>query len=157
MTADISAKIPAYDWVNTASGRLIVILATTTETLEEVFNHFFSQWGLSEIQFNALLLLYKKQEGMALWELGEEMLVSRPNITGLMDRLEKRGLVTREMNPADRRSFIAKLTNKAKNTIKEILPELEKFNEVAMKGLDHQEKLELLKLLKKLQDGARMI
>lgn len=148
-----SGKLPAYDWVNSASGRVIVMLASTTNAMEDVLNRFFSRWNLSETKFNALLLLYKK-EGMALWELGEEMLVSRANITGLMDRLERDGLVTREVNRSDRRSLTARLTAKAAALMEEILPQLEQFNDVVMRGLDHQEKIQLIGLLQKLQDGA---
>ncbi|MGI6066224.1 MAG: MarR family winged helix-turn-helix transcriptional regulator [Bacillota bacterium] len=153
MNSNLSVKLPAYAWVNTPSGKLVVMLAATTGMLEGFFNQFFARWGLTETKFNALVLLYKK-DGMALWELGEEMLVSRANITGLMDRLERRGLVTREINPDDRRSLTARLTTKARQLVEEILPELDKFNNNVMKGLDGEEKLLLLKLLKKLQDGA---
>lgn len=151
MSNDILVKLPAYSWVNNPTGKLIVMLATTTGMMEDVFNRFFSRWDLSETMFNALLLLYKKEE-MALWELGKEMLVSRANITGLMDRLEKRGLVTREINPLDRRSLTARLTEKAKKLVAEVIPQFEEYIENIMRGLNDREKQVLIELLAKVQN-----
>lgn len=148
-----SGKTPAYDWVNTINGKVIVAVASTTNLYEGIFNQFFSRWGLSETKFNALLLLYKN-EGMALWEMGEAMLVSRANITGLMDRLERNGLVTREINRTDRRSLTAMLTPKAAALLEEILPELKKFNHQVMQGISDDEKQLLVQLLEKLAKGV---
>ena len=153
MEKNESVKKPAYDWVNTLSGKLIVALASTTNLYEGIYNQFFSRWALSETKFNALLLLYKN-EGMALWELGEAMLVSRANITGLMDRLEKSGLVTREINQADRRSLTAKLTSKSEALLEEIIPEFNDFNRQVMQGLNDEEKMLLIHLLSKLSGEA---
>lgn len=147
-------KLWGYDWVHTQSGKFIVYLAATTRSLEEIYHEFFSRWGLSETKFNALLLLYQAgEEGMAFWELGEKMLVTRANITGLMDRLEKGGLVKREVNPEDRRSLIAKLTEEAKELVTEILPEFKCLNEQVISVLDEEEKSQFINLLQKLNNG----
>lgn len=147
-------KLWGYEWVHTQSGKFIVNLAATTKSLEEKYHEFFSQWGISETKFNALLLLYQVgEEGMAFWELGEKMLVTRANITGLMDRLEKGGMIKREVNPEDRRSLIAKLTEEAKNLVEEILPEFKKLNEQVISVLDEEEKNQLINLLQKLHNG----
>ncbi|ATW25964.1 MarR family winged helix-turn-helix transcriptional regulator [Candidatus Formimonas warabiya] len=152
MSDDVLKKLPAYWWVDTNSGKLIVNMATTYGLLESVYGDFFSQWGLSETKFNALLLLHKNEE-MALWELGKNMLVSRANITGLMDRLEKSGLVTREVNPLDRRSLTARLTLKAKHLVEEVIPQLKEFTEKVMHTLSEEEKELFLKLLRKVQQS----
>jgi DNA-binding MarR family transcriptional regulator len=43
-------------------------------------------------------------------ELGERLIVTRATVTGLVDSLERRGLVQRTANPADRRSVIVGIT-----------------------------------------------
>ncbi|MEL7564759.1 MAG: MarR family transcriptional regulator [Dehalobacterium sp.] len=150
MNEDVINKLPAYWWVDTASGKSIVHMAITFGLLENVYDQFFSKWGLSKTKANVLLLLYKNQS-MALWELGEDMLVTRANITGLMDRLERSGLVTREVNSSDRRSLTAKLTLKGKKIVDEIIPLLKEFTEEVMSSLAEDEKRVLIKLLQKVQ------
>ena len=45
-------------------------------------------------------------------ELAQRLIASKGNITGLLDRMEKDGLVTRKEKPEDRRSFQINITNK---------------------------------------------
>ncbi len=47
----------------------------------------------------------------------------RSNITGLVDRLEKRGLLQRKDNPKDRRAYKVTLTTAGKKLIEKILPD----------------------------------
>lgn len=150
MSEELLKKLPAYWWVDTLSGKLIVHMAATFGLLETAYNQFFSRWGLSQTKANALLLLYKNQS-MALWKLGEEMLVTRANITGLMDRLEKSGLVTREINPSDRRSLTAQLTPKGKKIVEEMIPLLKDFTEELMNPFTEAEKGLVINLLQKIQ------
>lgn len=150
MNEDVIKKLPAYWWVDTTSGKSIVHMAVTFGLLENVYDQFFSQWELSQTKANVLLLLYKNQS-MALWELGEDMLVTRANITGLMDRLARSGLVTREVNSSDRRSLTAQLTPKGKKMVEEIIPLLKGFTEEVMSPLSEDEKGLLIKLLQKVR------
>lgn len=60
-------------------------------------------------QYSVLLALSRKGP-MPMSKLGEEMLVAPANVTGLVDRMEKKGFVSRERDPADRRSFVIRPT-----------------------------------------------
>jgi MarR family 2-MHQ and catechol resistance regulon transcriptional repressor len=148
MSEDVFNKLPAYWWVDSLAGQSILHMAVTFGLLESIYDQFFSRWGLSQTKANVLLLLYKNKS-MAFWELGKDMLVTRSNITGLMDRLEKDKLVSREVNPADRRSLTAKLTAKGKKIVEEIIPLLKDFTEEVMSPLSEAEKEVLIKLLQK--------
>mgnify|MGYP000932518918 CR=1 FL=1 len=150
MNENISKKLPAYWWVDTTAGRVLLNMGDTLGFIENIYDQFLSRWGLSQTKANVMLLLYEN-EALALWELGEKLLVSRANITGLMDRLSKSGLVTREVNPLDRRSLTAKLTPKGKKLIEEIIPLLKDFTEKVFSPLSESEKEQLIKLLQKVQ------
>ncbi|MGI6679496.1 MAG: MarR family winged helix-turn-helix transcriptional regulator [Dehalobacterium sp.] len=150
MDENISKKLPAYWWVDTTAGKVVLNMGDALGFIENIYDQFLSRWGLSQTKANVLLLLYKN-EALALWELGEKLLVSRANITGLMDRLSKSGLVTREINPLDRRSLIAKLTPKGKMLIEEIIPLLKDFTEKVFSPLSETEQEQLIKLLQKIQ------
>ena len=74
---------------------------------------FFRRHGLTDVQFNVISLL-KHQSGeiggLTQVELSKMMLVNRANITTLIDRMEKVGLVARKPVPNDRRYNIIELT-----------------------------------------------
>lgn len=134
--------------------RTIIELTKSYDMLEDVLGRHFARFGLSQPKFNALIQLRQAGErGLALSELGERMLVSRANITGLVDRLERDNLVFREADPRDRRIFRAKLTPKATNLLEDMLPIHTAFTREAMSGLSAGEKNLLIELLQKLRRG----
>ena len=74
---------------------------------------FFRRHGLTDVQFNVLSLLRHQSGeigGLTQVELSKMMLVNRANITTLIDRMEKGGLVERKPVPDDRRYNIVRLT-----------------------------------------------
>ncbi|WP_334100012.1 MarR family transcriptional regulator [Thermotoga petrophila] len=70
-------------------------------------------------------------------EIAEFLSTTKSNVTNVVDSLEKRGLVVREMDPVDRRTYRVVLTEKGKKIFEEILSNfesllksvLEKFSE----------------------------
>jgi DNA-binding MarR family transcriptional regulator len=75
----------------------------------------FAQWlkpyGLSPTQYNALRILRGAgADGLPCGDIGERMLTRDSDITRLVDRLEKRKLVTRRRDSADRRIIRARIT-----------------------------------------------
>jgi MarR family 2-MHQ and catechol resistance regulon transcriptional repressor len=79
------------------------------------------------------------------------MLVTRANITGLIDRMERDGLVVREADTKDRRVYRARLTAKASNLLDDILPIHADFTRRLMSVLSVPEKNKLTELLQKLR------
>lgn len=66
---------------------------------------------LSPPQYNILRILRGAGEhGLACREVGERMITKDPDITRLLDRLEKRGLVTRSRDRKDRRVVLTRIT-----------------------------------------------
>lgn len=66
--------------------------------------------GLSEGRLQLLFLLRMSREGVPMSTMARLQHVSPRNITGLVDMLERDGLVERVPDPADRRSVLARLT-----------------------------------------------
>jgi MarR family transcriptional repressor of emrRAB len=94
----------------------------TGETLWNASRTFFARWNLSPSQFNVLNLLRLSGKGCTQVELSRELMQHRSNVTGLVDRLEARGLVRRRDIPTDRRAFQVSLTDKGEKLLHEILP-----------------------------------
>ena len=136
------------------STRASVELTSTWDALEDVFSMHFARYGLSWPKFNALVQLYMAgDQGMTQSELSKKMLVSRANITGLIERLEKEDLVVRRNDPSDKRVFRVCLTNKACALIQSFLPVHTTFMQKVMSILDIHEKEVLISLLRKLNKG----
>lgn len=139
---------------NYLAHRVVIELTSTFELMEDVFSRHFARFGLSGVKYRALMQLqYAGEEGLPLSELGEKMQVSRANITGLIDRLERDGLANRETDLRDRRVVRAKITARAMDLIQSVLPVHGKFTGMALSALDQNEKEQLIGLLKKLQSG----
>ena len=64
----------------------------------------------------------KREAGYPMHVIGELLLASRANITGLVDSLEKKGLVRRQEDPDDRRSKLVRITPQGDRLLKKILP-----------------------------------
>lgn len=97
-------------------------LLRTAEALWESSRVFFTRWNLSPSQFNILNLLPAPPEGISQIELSRELIMHRSNVTGLVDRLERRGLVARRANATDRRAYRVVLTGAGEQLLAEILP-----------------------------------
>jgi len=72
---------------------------------------------LSANQYNVLRILRGAPDGLACGEIGNRMLTRDPDITRLLDRLEKRGLIARSRENRDRRMVVARITPLALETL----------------------------------------
>ena len=53
-------------------------------------------------------------------ELGERLIVTRATVTGLLDSLERRGLVSRSAHPTDRRSLVVEITPNGRTVLQQV-------------------------------------
>ena len=126
--------------------------------LEDIFEVHFARYSLSRPKFNALIHLYMTGDhGLIQSELSKKMMVSRANITGLIERLEKEGLVVRRNDPSDKRVFRVCLTNRASALIQAFLPVHNNYMVKVMSILNNHEKELLILLLRKLNKGLDSI
>src|SRR5260370_7202334 len=65
---------------------------------------------LSGTQYNVLRILRGSPEGLTCGEIASRMITRDPDITRLLDRLEKRGLISRCRETKDRRMVMARIT-----------------------------------------------
>ncbi len=100
----------------------LLALLRSTESLWNASRVFFARWDLSPSQFNILNLLDDQPQGCTQIELSRELIMHRSNVTGLVDRLEARGLVQRKNKAHDRRAFNIVLTAAGRKLLREIQP-----------------------------------
>jgi DNA-binding MarR family transcriptional regulator len=82
----------------------LLSLVRTSSLMQKVSDRFFSQFGLTDVQFNILMILKEHgSEGLSQQELSEHLIVTKSNVVGLIDRLERGDYVKRVSHPSDRR------------------------------------------------------
>src|ERR1700686_2433144 len=82
----------------------------TMEALSHRFAQVLKTEDLSSTQYNVLRILRGASEGLPCGEIGNRMVTRDSDITRLLDRLEKRALVTRCRGSKDRRTGLAGVT-----------------------------------------------
>ena len=97
-------------------------LLRTADVVWKASRVFFERWDLSPSQFNVLNLLHLNPDGLSQTDLSRQLIMHRSNLTGLVDRLEKRGLVARREVAADRRAYSVVLTASGARLLRDILP-----------------------------------
>src|SRR5262245_30640553 len=109
-------------------------LLRTADSLWNSSRLFFSRWNLSPSQFNVLNLLQEQPDGLSQIELGRLLITHRSNITGLVDRLQKRGLLQRKDAADDRRAYRIVLSPAGRKLVQQILPEYHRVAEEVWDG-----------------------
>jgi DNA-binding MarR family transcriptional regulator len=85
-------------------------LCRTTDVLGRRLTALLKAEDLSATQYNVLRILRGAPDGLACGEIGNRMITRDPDITRLLDRLAKRGLISRSRGSKDRRMVTATIT-----------------------------------------------
>jgi MarR family 2-MHQ and catechol resistance regulon transcriptional repressor len=121
---------------------------------------FFRTYGLTDVQYNVMSLL-KHQSGesggLTQVDLSRMMLVNRANITTLIDRMEKAGLVARRPVPDDRRYNVICLTTKGLDMYQRVSGTYKKRVNDIMGVLDAQELEALKNILEKIRINLEQV
>ncbi|MDV3350098.1 MarR family transcriptional regulator [Leptothoe sp. LEGE 181152] len=82
---------------------------------------FVRKHNLTPSQFDVIATLGHAQ-GMSMGAIGEKTLITKGTLTGVVDRLIKKGLVTRKTPPENRRSVIVQLTPDGEALFDQVFP-----------------------------------
>jgi DNA-binding MarR family transcriptional regulator len=85
-------------------------LLRTTDVLSRGLDRILKTEDVSATQYNVLRILRGSPAGLPCGEIGSRMITRDPDVTRLLDRLEKRGLISRRRITKDRRTVIARIT-----------------------------------------------
>lgn len=124
------------------------LIDQTAKNLRSIQRQTVSESGLTPPQYAVLHLLWERDE-RPFKEFADFLVCSRATITGIIDTLERKGLVERKTNPEDRRSLLATLTEAGRD-MQEKTPALENVYNTCCAGLSPIELKQLSFLLNKL-------
>lgn len=121
----------------------------TYDRLKSLEEDVFGQTGLSAQQYNALRLLRSVHpDSMPTLMLGSRLISRAPDMTRLLDRLEERGLLTRDRKPANRRVVEVRITKAGLELLEELQDAVVECHRKQLGHLDEKSLWELAKLLK---------
>lgn len=120
-------------------------LVRTYQAFYNYDENLIRQYNLTHPQFDVIATL-GNTSGLSMGEIGEKTLITKGTLTGVIDRLEKKNLVLREVPSDNRRTVIVKLTPEGEATFERIFPHHIAQLKQRFEQLDPSE-LELLRVL----------
>lgn len=115
----------------------------------ETFHRELREFALRPGEFSVMCVLDENTEVTAK-KLSRALNIAPPNLVGLLETLEKRGLIGRVTNLRDRRSQLLALTEAGKKTLKQAQKRAQKAQDISVAALSAEERAQLIGLLRKI-------
>lgn len=117
-----------------------------SQLLSRKFQDQLEPFGLTPFHWIVLCCLWE-EDGLATSSIGDKLQQVGGTLTGVLDRMEERGLIRRERDTRDRRIYRIWLTPAGKQ-LKDVLPPIAvELREQALKGMSPTEREQLSRLL----------
>ncbi|KQV90559.1 MarR family transcriptional regulator [Massilia sp. Root351] len=101
----------------------IRLLAECMQGFERLSGEHVRECGLTHAQFDIIATL-GNTEGMSYKELGDKTLITKGTMTGVIERLEQKGLVERVRSLDDKRSWFIRLSPQGEQVFREVFPKV---------------------------------
>ncbi len=134
--------------VGSAEEAAFLELMRTTDMLSRGFAPLLKAEELSSTQYNVLRILRGAPEGLPCGEIGTRMITRDPDITRLLDRLEKRGLVSRCRETKDRRMVLTRITDAGLELLARLDEPVQEVHRAQMGHLGRERLQELVELVR---------
>ncbi len=135
------------------SGAILALQRATHATLH-VLASDLAGLGLNSSETNVLAVLADGRP-RAVGELAAATATRPTTLTSVLDRLAGRGLVVRELDPADRRSFVVELTGPGRDTAAAVDRAVRRLERAALSGVSEGELAGFRAVLSALTEEAR--
>ncbi|MEU9286596.1 MarR family transcriptional regulator [Streptomyces sp. NPDC048275] len=128
---------------------VVDLIGTVVGRYHEEYEGAAAEHALTGAQARLLSLL--SLEPLPMRRLAQKLKCEPSNVTGIVDRLEARGLVERRPDPSDRRVKLAAATEEGRHVARSLRDSL-RFAREPLAGLSHEERLSLRELLLRMLD-----
>ena len=148
LQAELKQKIP---FTNPEQEAYLSLLRTA-DALQSRVEGKLKEFGLTGTQYNALRILRGAGlEGLPCSEIGERMITHDPDITRLLDRLQKRGLVERARGRQDKRVVYGKISQAGLKLLREMDAPVQKYGTEMLRHVSAQKLKQLIGLLEQVR------
>jgi DNA-binding MarR family transcriptional regulator len=129
-------------------------LLRTTDILSRGLVQVLKSEELSPTQYNVLRILRGAAGDLACGEIGDRMITRDPDITRLLDRLEKRGLISRCRENKDRRTVLTRITPRGLKVLARLDQPIQETHRKQLGHLGRERLRELADLLRLTRNEA---
>ncbi len=141
-----------YPTLDPAASEAFLHLLRTGDAVFAAEGRFLARHNISQGRFTVLMLLNRCAGAPSTpAELAEEAGVTRATMTGLIDTLEKDGIVSRAADATDRRTVLVAMTDSGRTLIENMLPDYFECVCEIMKPLTANQQKQLVGLLQRIQ------
>jgi DNA-binding MarR family transcriptional regulator len=141
-----SVRLPLRTWL-----RLLTCVNMIEATVRA---RLHAQFATTLPRFDVLAALDAADADLTMGALSARLMVTSGNVTGLVNGMEKDGLVLRRPHPADRRSTLISMTDAGRMLFAAMAPAHASWIEETMAGLDRAEAARLWGALGQLKASA---
>lgn len=137
--------------------RLLVAMLRTEHEVIRACNRVYKRFGVTYHQFQVLRILEAADKPLPQGTIGEHLLVSRANLSGLIDRLVSLSLVRRRSMRKDRRVVLVDLTPRGRTVLRSVEPVRDTVESLLMAGVGPGEADQIIELLDGMAERAEQI
>jgi DNA-binding MarR family transcriptional regulator len=135
----VTSRIQHPQFESVAQEAVVSLLVASALVLQQI-NDLLKQHGITHDQYNVLRILRGAHpEGHQRLEIGRRMISRAPDVTRLIDRLERQGLVERGWAPDNRRHSIARITAAGLDLLARVDPALHALQREIADGVPEEE------------------
>jgi len=135
----VTSRIQHPQFESVAQEAVVSLLVASALVLQQI-NDLLKQHGITHDQYNVLRILRGAHpDGHPRLEVGKRLMSRAPDVTRLLDRLERQGLVERGWAPENRRLSIARITPAGLDLLAAVDPELHALQREITDGLPERE------------------
>jgi len=131
------------------------ILNNVTRKFSQFTVNFFKEYNITPEQAGIIRRL-GEEEGITQKDLAIRMAKDQTNVTRLLDQLEQKGLVMRNRNKDDKRSFLAYLTDEGKKLNEYIVPAEQEIMNIALRGISEEKKALLKEIISEITENINL-
>lgn len=130
-------------------------LLRTADVVRRYFAQLLEPYGITPQQYNVLRILRGARSPLPTMEIVDRMVERAPGITRLLDRLDEKGLVSRERCMEDRRQVLCSISPEGLKLLEELDEPVNAADEAVLAMLKGGEVEQLIELLHRIREGHR--
>jgi len=155
MAGRIQAEIQQTKPIGSLEEEAFLNLQRTTAQLSQAMTELLKEHDLTPTQYNVLRILRGAgTAGLTAGEIGERMITRDPDVTRLLDRLERRGLVERWRCTEDRRVVWTRITAGGRDAIAPLDAPVDELHMDLLRHMGDDRLRQLVELLEVARDPA---
>lgn len=141
------------DAQDASANECVVGIVRTGEAFVALANRALNGYQLSPAARQALAVLDGAGEPLSPTEIARRLIVTTASVTSLLDTLERRGLVERRADPADRRRLLVAITPPARDLVRRYVPEIVALQAAVMSGIGEEDRQQLIAVLTRIREA----